>query len=219
MRRERAPDDQRRLRPRHSPTPFLTDLISQVLAGHDHNQVFTGAHGGYLRRSNFNRRTWTPAANGNPNRSLPPVIDGMHLHDLRHTHKTWLIEDDIPEIAQAKQLGHRLHGVYSHATPAMHQRLTRALQARWETNQSTSRHQPTSDGYDQPHNPNRRRAAQARRPVGIVIANDTRARLNHSRRQQGHVPPSSRRRADQRPLSICSPCKQQQTERPLPKSR
>ena len=33
----------------------------------------------------------------------------MHFHDLRHTHKTWLIEDDIPEIAQAKRLGHRMY--------------------------------------------------------------------------------------------------------------
>jgi integrase len=82
-----------------------------VLDGHDHEQVFTGAHGGYLRRSNFNRRTWTPAVSGTPDRGLPPVIAGMHFHDLRHTHKTWLIEDDIPEIAQAKRLGHRLPGV------------------------------------------------------------------------------------------------------------
>jgi integrase len=117
--------------------PFLTALLEQVLDGHDHEQVFTGAHGGYLRRSNFNRRTWTPAASGDPNRGLPPVITGMHFHDLRHTHKTWLIEDDIPEIAQAKRLGHRLpgiRGVYSHVTPAMQQRITRALQARWNAN-------------------------------------------------------------------------------------
>jgi integrase len=31
----------------------------------------------------------------------------MHYHDLRHTHKTWLIEDYIPKVAQAKRLGHR----------------------------------------------------------------------------------------------------------------
>jgi integrase len=119
--------------------PFLVQLLRQVLDGHDHDQVFAGAHGGYLRRSNFNRRTWTPAASGDPERGLPPVIAGMHFHDLRHTHKTWLIEDDIPEIAQAKRLGHRLpgiRGVYSHVTPAMQQRITDALQTRWNAHRA-----------------------------------------------------------------------------------
>jgi hypothetical protein len=58
----------------------------------------------------------------------------MHFQDLRHTHKTWLIEDDIPEIAQAKRLGHRMpgvRGIYSRVTPAMQQRITEALQDRW----------------------------------------------------------------------------------------
>jgi hypothetical protein len=40
---------------------------------------------------------------------------------LRHSHKTWLIADGIPEIAQAKRLGHhlanRLVEVYSHVAP------------------------------------------------------------------------------------------------------
>jgi len=97
--------------------------------------VFPGARGGHQRRSNFNRRAWTPAINGNPHRGIPPVLTGMHFHDLRHTHKTWF-EDDIPEIAQARRLGHRLpgvRGIYSHVTPAMQQRITGALQHRWNT--------------------------------------------------------------------------------------
>jgi integrase len=58
----------------------------------------------------------------------------MHFHDTRHTHKTWLIEDDIPEIAQARRLGHRLPRhthVYSHVTPIMIARITNSLEARW----------------------------------------------------------------------------------------
>ncbi|HEY2670374.1 MAG TPA: tyrosine-type recombinase/integrase, partial [Rugosimonospora sp.] len=127
----KTPDSAREV---HLP-PFLTDLIRQVLNSHDHDQVFTGTRGGFLRRSNFNRRTWTPAASGDPQHHQPPIIIGMHFHDLRHTQKTWLIEDDIPEIAQAKRLGHRIpgvRGIYSHVTPAMQQRIVEALQHRWD---------------------------------------------------------------------------------------
>jgi integrase len=49
----KTPDSARDI---HLP-PFLVNLIRQVLDGHEHDQVFTGAHGGYLRRSNVNRRT------------------------------------------------------------------------------------------------------------------------------------------------------------------
>jgi integrase len=118
--------------------PFLTDLLSQTLAGHDHPTVFPGARGSFQRRSNFNRRAWTPAVIGDPDAGIPPIVAGMHFHDLRHTHKTWLIEDGIPEIAQARRLGHRLggvRGIYSHVTPAMQRRLTAALQQRWQATQ------------------------------------------------------------------------------------
>ncbi len=116
--------------------PFLVDLLRGVLDGHDEDQVFTGERGGLLRRSTFSRRMWQPAVNGDAQRARPAVLPGMHFHDLRHTHKTWLIEDDIPEIAQAKRLGHRLpgvRGIYSHVTPAMNQRIIDALQRRWDS--------------------------------------------------------------------------------------
>jgi integrase len=118
--------------------PFLIGLLQEVLDSHDHDIVFCGARGAFLRRSSMSRRVWGPAVNGNPHAHTGPVIEGMHFHDLRHTHKTWLIEDDIPEIAQAQRLGHRVpgvRGIYSHVTPAMRQRITDALQARWQTTQ------------------------------------------------------------------------------------
>lgn len=91
-------------------------------------------HGGLLRRSNFHRRVWRPAPDGNP-RNIPPVIPGMYFHDLRHSHKTWLIEDGVPEVAQAKRLGHRIpgvRGIYSHVSAVVEQRLVDGLQTRWE---------------------------------------------------------------------------------------
>jgi integrase len=115
--------------------PFLVDLLREHLDSHHHDHVFVGHDGGLLRRSNFHRRTWRPATDGNPTKNIPPIVAGMHFHDLRHSHKTWLIEDGVPEAAQAKRLGHRLpgiRGIYSHVTPAVEQRLVDGLQHRWE---------------------------------------------------------------------------------------
>jgi integrase len=98
--------------------PFLIDLLHEVINSHDHEHVFTGARGALLRRSAMARRVWRPAVDGTTHTG--PILEGMRFHDNRHTHKTWLIEDDIPEIAQARRLGHRLpgiRGIYSHVTP------------------------------------------------------------------------------------------------------
>jgi integrase len=82
-------------------------------------------------------------------RALPAAVTrvtahaagGLHLHDLRHTHKTWLIEDGVPEVAQCKRMGHKLggdRGIYSHVTQPMIDALLAGLQARWERSIVTS---------------------------------------------------------------------------------
>jgi integrase len=55
----------------------------------------------------------------------------MHFHDLRHTHKTWLIEDGVLEVLQHNRIGHKFHGVmgvYSHVTQPMIDTMLAALQ-------------------------------------------------------------------------------------------
>jgi len=121
--------------------PFLVTRLREHLDSHDHSHVFVGADGGLYRRSNFSRRIWRPAADGNPRRLIAPVIPGMHFHDLRHTHKTWMIEDGVPEVAQAKRLGHRLpgvRGIYSHVSAIVEQHLVDGMQKRWEKIAPTS---------------------------------------------------------------------------------
>jgi integrase len=65
-----------------------------------------------------------------------PVAPGLHFHDLRHTNKTWMIEDEAPEVLRHKRLGHKLGGmrIYSHVTQPMIDELLGGLQRRWEQN-------------------------------------------------------------------------------------
>ena len=81
-----------------------------------------------------------PAANGNltlPHATprLDPLLPGLTMHGLRHSHTTWLIADGVPEIAQARRLGHHLDDriieTYSHVAPEVEQRLLDGLEARW----------------------------------------------------------------------------------------
>jgi integrase len=111
--------------------PFLIDLLPAHLDSHGHEHVFTGRDDGLHRRSSFHRRHWHPAVEGDPDNGIPAIVRGLHFPDLRHSHKTWLIEDGVPEVAQAKRLGHRLpgvRGIYSHVSATVEQQLAARLQ-------------------------------------------------------------------------------------------
>lgn len=95
--------------------------------------VFTGQDGGLHRRSNFRRRVWLPAVRGDSTLGWSPIKPHMHFRDLRHTHKTWMIEDGVPEVLQHKRIGHKFRGVmgvYSHVTRPMIDAMLAGLQAR-----------------------------------------------------------------------------------------
>jgi integrase len=64
-----------------------------------------------------------------------PVRTGLTPHGLRHSHKTWMAEDGIPEILAEQRLGHQvpgMRGLYAHASGRMRDDLKTALQARWD---------------------------------------------------------------------------------------
>jgi hypothetical protein len=64
-----------------------------------------------------------------------PIRIGLTPHGLRHSHKTWMAEDGIPEILAEQRLGHQvpgMRGLYAHASARMRDELKAALQTRWE---------------------------------------------------------------------------------------
>jgi integrase len=76
-----------------------------------------------------------PPASDVPVACWLPVKDGLTPHGFRHSHKTWMTEDGIPEILAEQRLGHQvpgMRGLYAHTSQPMRDELTAALQARWE---------------------------------------------------------------------------------------
>ena len=90
-----------------------------------------------------------PPASDVPFACWLPARDGLTPHGLKHSHKTWMAEDGIPEILAEQRLGHQvpgMRGLYAHASERMRDELTAALQARWE---ESLRERATID----PHSP------------------------------------------------------------------
>lgn len=118
--------------------PFLAALLTANRATTRSDFVFTAERGGWLRRSNFARRIWEPAVEGNPDQREPswrtPIVPGMTFHGLRHSHKTWMQEDDILDYVQYRRLGHantNISDTYTHLTPTLLQPLLTALENRY----------------------------------------------------------------------------------------
>ncbi|QIZ37757.1 hypothetical protein [Saccharopolyspora sp. ASAGF58] len=98
---------------------------------HSHSHVFLTKDNELLRRSNFSRRATRPAADGTLHKPcarhhLQAIVPGLVFHSFRHSHKTWLIADGIPQVAQARRLGHvipdKIEHIYSHVAPEIETR-------------------------------------------------------------------------------------------------
>ncbi len=167
--------------------PFLITKLREHLANTAGSFVFTSPRGHPLRRSCFDRRVFRPAVDGDHRRATDPIRPGLTFHGLRHSHKTWLIADGIPEIAQAKRLGHhlanRLVEVYSHVAPEIETRLLQKLERRWK---HAIRNRHPAD--NRPH-----RAPHRRDPHTAPAQRTTAPRTAH--RQKPQISTTDRRRA------------------------
>jgi integrase len=127
--------------------PFLVTLLLAYLETFPATRdlLFVDRENNPHRRSNFNRRLWRPGCDGWPEKkerrnhpgvqAAPPVVLGLHFHDLRHTQETWLNEDGVGKVARDERLGHvtpGMEGIYGHATPVMRAEILACLQRRWE---------------------------------------------------------------------------------------
>jgi len=120
---------------------FLIEMLRRHQDSHEQRFVFVTPSGEPHRNSNFGRRALRPAVDGTLRRAratvaLSPVKPGLTFHGLRHGHKTWMIADGVPEVAQARRLGHilgdRIRETYSHVAAEVDSRLLAGLQDRWD---------------------------------------------------------------------------------------
>jgi integrase len=132
---------------------FLAILLKHHLATHDHLPVFPSRDGDFLWRRNWIKRIFNPAFDGNrhilnPAMATDPIRLGLTFHELRHSHKTWLIAAGIPEIAQARRLGHRMDKriveVYSHVADEVEARIQATLKQHWLDSRRKIAEHPTA---------------------------------------------------------------------------
>ena len=125
--------------------PFLAELLGWHLADWSHPYVFCTPSGKFWRRSNFTRANIRPAADGRgalptvkghaPREAWAPIMPGLTMRDLRHTHDTYQDEIGVRPALMYEQAGHARPGikaVYQHPTPAMRQERLDGLQEIYE---------------------------------------------------------------------------------------
>jgi integrase len=125
----------------------VVDTLAPLLDRPGTDLLFVGRFGKPIHHGSWRERIWVPAciaaglATPRPDRQTDPrgwkawTYDGPRIHDARHTHASWLIEQGATLEQVQDQLGHEsiltTRKVYGHLQPAMRQTLadaaTRAL--------------------------------------------------------------------------------------------
>jgi integrase len=100
----------------------LGERLIERARQHPDGFVFRAEKGGVLHRSNF-RRVWIKALKA-------AGLTGIRVHDMRHTHASWLVNNGCDLVTVRDRLGHASISVtsrYLHVVPGTHDRALDAL--------------------------------------------------------------------------------------------
>jgi integrase len=104
----------------------VAEALAPLVAAKDREDVvFTAPRGGKVRTRNF-RRTWLKVC-------ARAGLEGLRIHDLRHTHAAMLIAANVPLTAIQRRLGHSSIAVtsdlYGHLLPVVDENIAVAVNA------------------------------------------------------------------------------------------
>jgi integrase len=109
----------------------LVDILTPLVRHrHPDATLFVGPKGGQLRSRNFQERIWAPAIDeasapydplGNPRPQEVRLNKRPRIHDLRHSHASWLIAANVDLATVQRRLGHEsittTVDLYGHLSP------------------------------------------------------------------------------------------------------
>lgn len=125
--------------------PFLAELLRAHADSHPYRWLFCTKGGQHWRRGNFGRQVTRRVFDGRPARDVSkghapreawePIMPGITMRDLRHTHDTYQEQIGVKAPLAYEQAGHKRPGikaVYQHPTPAMRRDRLEGLQEIYE---------------------------------------------------------------------------------------
>ena len=106
---------------------YVADLLIPLVASRGQDElVFRAPMGGPVRYRVFRRLAWVKATKA-------AGLEGLRIHDLRHTHVAWLISAGVPLTGVQRRLGHASISVtsdrYGHLMPAVDEGTLKTLNA------------------------------------------------------------------------------------------
>ena len=106
---------------------WLADLLAEQIAGKGPDDwVFRTLLGRHLRPADFHANTWTPALK-------QAGLEGLRIHDLRHSHVSMLLAQGEDPVTISERLGHHKASFtmdrYAHVTKTRHEEVADRLEA------------------------------------------------------------------------------------------